>query len=156
MPLTPKPRLFLLARLTSALLALAVLLVVGCASKPDSEAPAIPAGTREDGVLVLTRVDDQRTAEVRVGEQIRVRLPESHGTGYVWAIDETNRQLLALDGTDFEDPTEGFIGARGMRTFTFTARQPGEVVLKLKHWRLWEGDGSVTERFSVTLRIQEE
>ncbi|MER2603187.1 MAG: protease inhibitor I42 family protein [Candidatus Competibacter phosphatis] len=152
MPLAPESRLFPLARLTSALLALAALLVVGCASKPDSESNA---GSRENGVLVLTRDDDQRTAEVRVGEQIRVRLPEKHGTGYVWAIDETDRQRLALDSTGFEEPTEGFIGARGMRTFTFTARQPGEVVLKLKHWRIWEGEGSVTERFIVTLRIQE-
>ena len=155
MPLAPESRLFPLARLASVLLALAALLAVGCASKPDSEAPAIPAGSRENGVLVLTRADDQRTAEVRVGEQIRVRLPEKHGTGYVWAVDGTDRQRLALDSTDFEDPTEGFIGARGMRTFTFTARQPGEVVLKLKHWRIWEGEGSVTERFVVTLRIQE-
>ena len=152
MPLAPESRLFPLARLTSALLALAALLVVGCASKPDSESSA---GSRENGVLVLTRDDDQRTAEVRVGEQIRVRLLEKHGTGYVWAIDETDRQRLALDSTGFEEPTEGFIGARGMRTFTFTARQPGEVVLKLKHWRIWEGEGSVTERFIVTLRIQE-
>ncbi len=152
MPLAPESRLFPLARLASALLALAALLVVGCASKPDSESSA---GSRENGVLVLTRDDDQRTAEVRVGEQIRVRLPESHGTGFVWAVDETDRQRLALDSTGFEEPTEGFIGARGMRTFTFTARQPGEVVLKLKHWRIWEGEGSVTERFIVTLRIQE-
>ena len=152
MPLAPESRLFPLARLASALLALAALLVVGCASKPDSESSA---GSRENGVLVLTRDDDQRTAEVRVGEQIRVRLPEKHGTGYVWAIDETDRQRLALDSTGFEEPTEGFIGARGMRTFTFTARQPGEVVLKLKHWRIWEGEGSVTERFIVTLSIQE-
>ncbi len=152
MPLAPESRLFPLARLASALLALAALLVVGCASKPDSESSA---GSRENGVLVLTRDDDQRTAEVRVGEQIRVRLPESHGTGFVWAVDETDRQRLALDSTGFEEPTEGFIGARGMRTFTFTARQSGEVVLKLKHWRIWEGEGSVAERFIVTLRIQE-
>jgi len=152
MPLAPESRLFPLARLASALLALTALLVAGCASKPDSDSSA---GSRENGVLVLTRDDDQRTAEVRVGEQIRVRLPEKHGTGYVWAIDETDRQRLALDSTGFEEPTEGFIGARGMRTFTFTARQPGEVVLKLKHWRIWEGEGSVTERFVVTLRIQE-
>ena len=152
MPLAPESRLFPLARLASVLLALAALLAVGCASKPDSESSA---GSRENGVLVLTRDDDQRTAEVRVGEQIRVSLLEKHGTGYVWAIDETDRQRLALDSTGFEEPTEGFIGARGMRTFTFTARQPGEVVLKLKHWRIWEGEGSVTERFIVTLRIQE-
>ena len=44
---------------------------------------------------------------------------------------------------------------RGQRTFRFTARQPGEVALKLKYWRLWEGDASATERFAVNLRILE-
>ncbi len=154
MPLTHRPPLFL-ARFPRAPLALAALLAVGCASKQDIEPTAVPAGSRENGVLMLTRADDQRTAEVRVGERIAVRLPENPSTGYTWAIDETNRRRLVLDGTDYAEPTEGFIGARGARTFTFTAQQPGEVALKLKYWRLWEGDGSVTERFAVTLSIQE-
>ena len=147
--------LLFLARFPRALLALAVLLTVGCASTPHADPAAVPAGSRENGVLVLTRADNKRTAEVRVGEHIAVRLPENPGTGYTWAIDETDRRRLALDGTDYVEPTVGFIGARGVRTFTFTARQPGEVALTLKYWRLWEGDGSVTERFTVTLRIQE-
>ncbi len=154
MPSMHKPS-FSLLRFPRVLLMLAVVLATGCASTRSAEPAAVPAGSRENGVLVLTRADNQRTAEVRVGERIAVRLPENPGTGYTWAIDETDRQRLALDGTDYAEPTAAFIGARGLRTFTLTARQPGEVVLKLKYWRLWEGDGSVTERFAVTLRIQE-
>ncbi|MBE2295752.1 MAG: protease inhibitor I42 family protein [Phycisphaerales bacterium] len=155
MLLMPKLRPFLLAPFAWVLLALILLLATGCSSSPPEEPAVVPAGTRENGMLVLTQADNQRTAEIRVGEQIVVRLPESRTTGYVWAIDETNRQLLALDGTRFEEPKEGFIGARGTRSYTLSARQAGKVDLKLKYWRIWEGEGSVSERFSVTLLIQD-
>jgi len=136
-----------------ALALLTVILLTACAA--NSESPnTTPVGIRENGVLVLTRADHNRTAEVRVGEQVAVRLAENPSTGFSWAIDETNRQLLALDGSDYAQPEiGGFIGAKGQRTFRFTARQPGEMTLQLKYWRVWEGDGSVTERFTVTLRI---
>lgn len=134
------------------LLMLATLLAAGCATKGDPP-PVAPAGVRADGMLILTSADHDRTAEPRVGERLAVRLPENPSTGYTWAIDETDRRLLALDGTDYTAPVEGSVGARGQRTFTLTARQPGEVALKLKYWRFWEGDASVTERYTVNLRI---
>ncbi len=136
------------------LVILIVSLVTGCASKKSVEpAPLPPAGTRESGVLVLASADHDRMAELRVGERFKVNLSENPSTGYGWAIDETNSRLLTLDGTEYAEPAEGFIGARGRRTFTFTARQPGEVVLKLKYWRFWDGEGSITERYGVTLKI---
>ena len=135
-----------------AVLALAALLMAGCAAKGDPPPPP-PAGVREAGSLILARTDNNRTAELRIGERLIARLPENPSTGYTWAIDETDRRLLTLDGTDYTAPAEGSIGARGQRTFTFTARQPGEIALKLKYWRFWEGDASVTERYTVNLRI---
>lgn len=149
MPATRKVPSFIARRIP---LALAVLLVAGCAAKDDPPSTA-PTGIRENGMLILGRADHNRAAEVRVGERIKVRLPENPGTGFTWAIDETDSRLLALDGTAYTEPTEGFIGARGQRIFTFTARQPGEVALKLKYWRFWDGDTSATERYAVTLRI---
>jgi inhibitor of cysteine peptidase len=132
-------------------LALTLILLAGCAGNPPNEASA---GVRENGLLVLTRADNNRTAELRVGERLEVRLPENPSTGFSWAVDENDRRLLALEDTAYALPVEaGFIGARGQRTFSFTARQPGDVALKLKYWRVWEGDGSVTERLAVTLRI---
>ena len=96
-PLAPESRLFpLRVSPPQHSLALAALLVVGCASNPTVS--GISAGSRENGVLVLTRDDDQRTAEVRVWGTNQVRLP-GHGTGFVWAVDETDRQRLALDST---------------------------------------------------------
>jgi len=134
-------------------LALAALLAAGCASKSEPPPPT-PVGVRENGTLILTRADHNRSAEIRVGERLMVRLPENPSTGYTWAIDETDRRLLALDSTDYAVPTEGFVGARGLRAFTFTARQPGEVALKFKYWRFWEGDASTTEHYAVTVQIR--
>lgn len=135
---------------------LVAMLVAGCAAKGDKpDAPPPPAGVRENGALVLTRTDNNRSAELRVGERILVRLPEKPNIGFTWAIDETNSRLLALDSTDYAESVEAYIGASGRRTFTFTARQPGEVALKFKYWRFWEGDLSVTERFAVTVQIRD-
>ena len=134
------------------LILLTSILLSACAANNES-AKIIPAGVRENGWLVLTRADHNRIAEVRVGERIAVRLAENPTTGFTWAIDETNRRLLTLDGSDYLAPDVGFIGAKGQRTFQFTARQPGEMMLQFKYWRVWEGDGSVTDRFAVILHI---
>ena len=150
----PRPPRRPVAVSIALLIGLTVFLVAGCAAKKAAE-PVIPppAGTREQGMLVLNRDDQNRTAELRVGDRFKIRLPENPSTGYTWAIDETDSRLLALDGTAYEEPTEGFIGARGRRVFSFSARQPGEVALKLKYWRFWEGNGSATEHYAVNLRI---
>jgi len=136
------------------ILTLALALSAGCASPTGSESAAGPVGVRENGLLVLGPKDQNRVAEIRVGERFAVRLPENPTAGFSWAVAESDSRLLALDSTDYNPPEEaGFIGARGDRTFTFTAREPGEVPLALKYWRFREGDASITERYTVTVRI---
>lgn len=127
--------------------------LIGCATQSDSPNTS-PAGNRENGMLVLTRDDNSRTAELQVGERLEIRLLENPTNGFSWAIDENDRRILALDDTAYTPPLEaGFIGVRGQRTFTFTGRQQGEAALKLKYWRVLGGEGSVTERFAVTVRV---
>jgi predicted secreted protein len=136
------------------ILAFALSLSAGCASLTGAESATGPTGVRENGLLVLGQKDQNRIAEVRTGERIAVRLPENPTTGFTWAVAESDRRLLALDSTDYAPPEEaGFIGARGERTFIFTAREPGEVPLALKYWRFWEGDASIAERYTATVRI---
>ena len=129
------------------------LLLVACAGSKEP-ATLTPAGSRDGGLLVLSRADHNRSADLRVGETFELRLAENPTTGFGWAIDSSDNQRLALESTTYSAPEQsGFVGARGQRTFTFRARQPGDVVLALKYWRFWEGDASVSERFSVNLHI---
>ena len=134
----------------------AALLTAGCASKDDRPEAPPAAGVRENGVLIVTHADNNRTAVLKVGERLEVRLPENSSTGFAWAIDDTDRRLLKLDNATYTPPAEnGFIGTRGQRAFIFTAQQPGEIALKFKYWRVWQGDDSIKERFAVTLQIHD-
>ena len=136
-----------------AILIPTLFLIIGCATQGESP-EIVPAGHRENGLLVVTSDDNHRTAELPVGEQLEVRLPENPTTGFGWAIDENDRRILTLDNTAYTPPAvAGFIGARGQRAFTFTARQPGEGALKLKYWRVLGGDDSITEHFDITVRV---
>jgi predicted secreted protein len=47
------------------------------------------------------------------------------------------------------------MGGGGQRRWTFTAQKAGMATLELKLWRTWEGDASISERFTVTLHVQE-
>lgn len=153
MPIFRKLPLF---RACLAPLTLATLLTAGCSSAKSDQLVVIPAGNRENGMLVFTQTDHNRTAEIRIGDRIAVRLPANPATGFNWAIDETDSRLLVPEGTDYAGPSEpGIVGARGQQSFTFTARSAGEVALKFKYWRFWDGDASITERCVITLKIRE-
>ncbi len=132
-------------------LAPVLVLLAGCAAAPPDSSSA---DVRENGVLVLTRADHERTVELRVGERMEVRLPENPATGYRWSVDEHDRHRLTLEDTAYTPPdTASSIGARGQRRFSLIARQPGDALLKMKYGRVWEGDGSVTDRFTAIFRI---
>lgn len=150
----PTGAFMVLAPIRMAFLALLIALSAGCASRHGQEPVVVPpAGTRENGLLVVTRTDNNRVAELRLGERLAVKLPENPSTGYAWAVDESDGRLLTLESTAYDAPLEGSIGARGRRVFIFSARQAGDVVLKFKYWRFWDGDASVTERYQVTLKL---
>jgi inhibitor of cysteine peptidase len=103
----------------------------------------------------LTRDDQGSVVTAKVGERLIIRLPESPSTGYRWALDKSNEGILTLEETAYErSPTSG-TGGGGQRTLTFLMQAVGTVLLQLKHWRAWEGDASITERFTLTLHVQE-
>jgi predicted secreted protein len=45
------------------------------------------------------------------------------------------------------------MGSSGETQWTVRARKSGEASFALKHWRQWEGERAVIERFKLTLRI---
>jgi len=88
-------------------------------------------------------------------ETILVRLDETPTTGYRWALEHIDDQVLDAEGSEFQLPANAAIGAAGQRTFVFKARNRGTGRIALKLWREWEGPGSVIDRFEVSVRIQE-
>ena len=96
----------------------------------------------------LTEADNGRTVALRVGETVRVTLPENATTGYRWAVDRLEGDVVEAVGSE-PHYSAGAVGAGGEVTFTFKATKAGPGALTLKHWRHFEGDASVTKRFHL-------
>jgi|SRR6267142_2940080 len=103
--------------------------------------------------LTLTQNDNNGSFDAQVEDTIVINLPESPTTGYHWEIEQSGEPVLALQGSDFV-PADSGVGGGGSHTFTFVAKQTGTAMIGLKHWREWEGETSVTKRFSVKIKVQ--
>jgi inhibitor of cysteine peptidase len=85
---------------------------------------------------------------------LEVQLPENPTTGYRWAVAEYDARILHLEESALASGGGG-IGGGGVRAFAFRALLGGETPLRLKHWREWQGESSVDDRFEVTVRVLE-
>lgn len=99
------------------------------------------------GKLSITEADKGKTLEVRRDDLIVVRLPENPTTGYRWALDEDQHEILFLEKSEFSLPKSPKVGGGGTRIFTFRAKRAGTAQIRLKNWRDWEGEASVIDRF---------
>lgn len=78
--------------------------------------------------------------EMDRGQTLEVILDENPSTGYVWTVDKNpelfkTEEIYEADQSKSEVPT---VGKGGQKIYRFTATQPGEELLHLKHVRAWE------------------
>ena len=116
---------------------------------------AVAAGTGKAAGKVhvmqsLTEADNERTVELRVGASVRLTLPENATTGYRWAIDRLDRDVVEEAGSEAH-PSGGAIGSAGNVSFDFRAKKAGSGEVALKYWRHFEGDASIVKRFRFRL-----
>jgi inhibitor of cysteine peptidase len=101
----------------------------------------------------LLVVDEQQSGtriDVRPGEVLAIRLKESASTGYRWAVE--NADGLALEERGHADRGTA-PRAAGFHEFRFRAAGPGTHQLRLKHWRDWEGEGSIIGSYLIDARF---
>ena len=101
---------------------------------------------------ILTSADNGRTIELHVGGEAALRLPENPSTGYRWAVDAADPNLVQIEERG-RLATSDKIGAGGEAQWLIKAIAPGATEIKLKRWRQWEGERSVVERFEIKLRV---
>jgi inhibitor of cysteine peptidase len=135
---------FLLLARVAALVGASLLHVASAGSACAQKADPMPS---------LTEADNDQTVDLRVGETFHVRLPENATTGYRWTIDRLDDEVVEAVGSE-PDYAAGSIGSGGAVTFTFRAKKPGSGDIALKHWRHFEGDASVTNRFRLRLNAR--
>lgn len=98
----------------------------------------------------LTLADAGSRHTLSIGEEVRVQLPETPTTGYVWTAQLDDDALEVVD--DHYDVAETPRGAPGLHTFAFRARRAGPTTLALVQSRAWE-QGAVEEcRFDFDIQ----
>jgi inhibitor of cysteine peptidase len=102
--------------------------------------------------ILLTDQNQGQVVDVRVGQLVVLSLPENATTGYRWAIDHIDNDLVEADQPTRQYPSSA-VGSGGRIEWVFTLKAPGNTEIALKQWRNWEGDRSIVMRFRVQLRI---
>ena len=104
--------------------------------------------------MTLTEKDHGATVRMQVGDEVSVALAENPSTGFLWAVDHLDEDALASASDEYALAEGVGMGGGGTRTLTYRALKAGETKLAFKLWREWEGDVSVTQRFSVQLVVR--
>ena len=101
----------------------------------------------------LTEADDGKSVGVHVGETVALRLHENASTGYRWAFDNLDTNVVGVSEGKYV-PRTAAVGSGGDMQWILEPRAPGTTQVKLKLLRPWEGDSSIQKRFAVTLVIR--
>ncbi len=108
---------------------------------------------KANSMQALTELDNDRTVDLKVGDTLRITLPENATTGYRWAIDRLDEAIIEAVGSE-ANYAGGAVGSAGEAAFIFKVKKPGRGEIALKYWRHFEGDKSVIKRFRVQLNAQ--
>ena len=86
----------------------------------------------------------------QVEDTIRVILPETPSTGYVWESAMHNGEIVKLESTSltFPGPDE-IIGQSGDREIVFTVQETGKVHIDIQLRRPWEREESAIDNFNL-------
>lgn len=100
--------------------------------------------------MILNDEDKGRNVEVEAHSLVSILLKENPTTGYRWMVETTGG--LETVGDSFEKMGSA-IGAGGVRIFQFRSSSTGSYKVSIRKWRDWEGEGSIIDRFYVTIVV---
>ncbi len=82
--------------------------------------PTTGCGNTQSAKIKITKVENGKTIEVKVGGEIVVELDGNPSTGYTWETKDLDASLLQQVGEiAFKSSNPGMIGAGGKLTLTF-------------------------------------
>jgi predicted secreted protein/uncharacterized lipoprotein NlpE involved in copper resistance len=111
---------------------------------------------RDDGVpaaYLVTPGGDAAT-ELRVGQELIVRLPANRSTGYAWALVDTTG-AMALKSTQYiqDTPTGLAVGIGGNEYLRLRATRPGTQTLLFEYRRSWEKQAAPASTAEVRVAV---
>lgn len=115
----------------------------------------LAACAHQSGSLELSQ-DRQCPLTLNTHQQLILSLPSNPTTGFRWEVrDDAGNVLQSLGPEVYSNPeNSNLVGAAGISTWRFTAREPGEGRLLLTYQQPWEPDVPPAQTFDCELRVK--
>jgi predicted secreted protein len=104
-------------------------------------------------MLVIDQSRNNGTADLSVGDSLRVQLSENPTTGYRWHLQSDGAPALRLVEDSMESPGSR-PGAAGTRYWMFTAVAAGSVALRIELRRSWQPESIGTFEVKVDVKAR--
>ena len=94
--------------------------------------------------------------QLHSGQTLTVTLPSNPTTGFRWEVRDGAANVLQSLGPEvYSNPEDaGLVGAGGISTWRFMAREPGEGRLLLTYQQPWEPNVPPAETFECEVRVK--
>ena len=94
--------------------------------------------------------------QLHTGQTLTVTLPSNPTTGFRWEVRDGAANVLQSLGPEvYSNPEDsGLVGAGGLSTWRFTAREPGEGRLLLTYQQPWEQNVPPAQTFECEIRVK--
>lgn len=115
----------------------------------------LTACAHQSGSLELKK-DRQCPLTLTKGQLLILSLPSNPTTGFRWMLRDTATNVLQSLGPEvYTNPEDaGLVGAGGISTWRFSAREPGEGRLLLTYQQPWEPSVPPADTFDCELRVK--
>jgi inhibitor of cysteine peptidase len=102
--------------------------------------------------MVVDERGNGSTVQLRVGDDLELRLDENPTTGFRWNLDTSGSPALASRGDRYDAPAAGVAGAGGVHVWQFTAQHAGTGRMELSHRRRFGGAAGRTFVLNIEVR----
>lgn len=101
----------------------------------------------------LAAGDDGKTVELKLGDELLIKLPANRAQGYRWTLAGPQSRVLFRQGDPmFARPASAPADAGGVETWSFRAAETGEQVLQFEYRRASAKAAEKTVRYTVVVR----
>jgi len=105
--------------------------------------------------IKLTRNDNDKTVEAKVGEPVVIELPENPTTGYRWILDvKEETGIASTSDSIYAKATESGVGSAGTRTFIVKLESSGSATVNARLRRQWEPENTAIDEFKAVIKAR--
>jgi inhibitor of cysteine peptidase len=108
------------------------------------------------GAVMITPESNGRTIELRLDQELLVRLPGNPAMGYRWSLAAAPAVVLKLEGLPSveRDAAGGSAGAPVVEIWRFTTAHTGRQVLVFDYCLPWETEAPPARQLSFTVTVR--